>query len=108
MRRPGVARKDFRTWAGTVITMCALTELGSGETQTQAKKNLAQAIESAAKHLGNTPAICRKSYVHPEVINSYLNGKLLTALKQNDDQAVLESLHGLRPEEITMMKFLQE
>lgn len=100
--------KDFRTWAGTVITMCALTELGDGETQTQAKKNLSQAIESAAKHLGNTPAICRKSYVHPEVINSYLNGKLLTALKQNDDRAVLESLNGLRPEEITMMKFLQE
>jgi len=100
--------KDFRTWAGTVITMCALTELGDGETQTQAKKNLAQAIASAAKHLGNTPTICRKSYVHPEVINSYLNGKLLTALKQNDDRAVLESLNGLRPEEITMMKFLQE
>ena len=100
--------KDFRTWAGTVITTCALTELGDAETPTQAKKHVAQAIESAAKHLGNTPTICRKCYVHPEVINSYLNGKLLTALKQNDEQAVLESLRGLRPEEIAVMKFLQE
>jgi DNA topoisomerase I len=100
--------KDFRTWVGTVETVCALTELGEAETQTQAKKHLAQAIESAAKHLGNTPAICRKSYVHPEVINSYLDGKLLPALKRNDEQAIAESLHGLRPEEITVMKFLQE
>lgn len=100
--------KDFRTWAGTVITTCALTELGEAETQTQAKKQLAQAIESAAKHLGNTPTICRKCYVHPEVINSYLDGKLLSALKQGDEQAVAESLQGLRPEEIAVMKFLQE
>jgi DNA topoisomerase-1 len=100
--------KDFRTWVGTVLTVCALTELGEAETQTQAKKHLAQAIESAAKHLGNTPAICRKSYVHPEVINSYLDGKLLPALKQHDEEAVAESLQGLRPEEIAVMKFLQE
>ena len=100
--------KDFRTWAGTVMTACTLTELGDAETQTQAKKHLAQAIEAAAKHLGNTPTICRKCYVHPEVINSYLNGKLLTALKQHDERAVLASLDGLRPEEISVMKFLQE
>ncbi len=100
--------KDFRTWAGTVIAACALMELGEVETQTQAKKHVSQAIEAAAKHLGNTSTICRKCYVHPEVINSYLNGKLLSALKQNDEQAVLDSLHGLRPEEIAVMKFLQE
>jgi DNA topoisomerase I len=100
--------KDFRTWNGTVLTACALTEVGEAETQTQAKKHLAHAIESAAKHLGNTPAICRKCYVHPEVINSYLGGTLLTALKHHDEQAVAESLHGLRPEEIAVMMFLQE
>ncbi len=100
--------KDFRTWAGTVMTVCALAELGDAETQAQAKKRLAQAIESAAKHLGNTPTICRKCYVHPEVINSYLDGKLLAALKQHDEQAIAESLQGLRPEEIAVMKFLQE
>lgn len=103
-----ITAKDFRTWSGTVVTVCALTELGDAESQTLAKKHLAQAIEAAAKHLGNTPTICRKCYVHPEVINSYLDGKLLTALKQNDEQAVLESLDGLRPEEIAVMKFLQE
>lgn len=100
--------KDFRTWAGTVVTVCALTDLGEGETQTQAKKQVSRAIETAAEHLGNTPAICRKCYVHPEIINAYLNGALLSALKQDNVQAVLESLHGLRPEEIAVLKFLQE
>ncbi|GAC1392015.1 MAG: DNA topoisomerase IB [Ktedonobacteraceae bacterium] len=100
--------KDFRTWAGTVTTTCALQDLGEYETQTQAKKNIVRAIESASRHLGNTPAICRKSYIHPEVIDAYLNGSLLKALKQDDEQAVIEVLHGLHPEEISVLAFLEQ
>lgn len=99
--------KDFRTWAGTVTATCALLDLGEYESQTQAKKNVVRAIETAATHLGNTPAICRKSYVHPEIIDSYLNGELLKAVKQ-DEQAVVEALHGLRPEEISLLAFLEQ
>ena len=98
--------KDFRTWAGTVTATCALEDLGPFETQTQAKKNVVRAIEAASKHLGNTPAICRKSYVHPEIIDAYLNGSLLAALKRDDEQAVVEALHGLHPEEIAVLAFL--
>ncbi len=98
--------KDFRTWAGTVTATCALEDLGPFETQTQAKKNVVRAIEAASKHLGNTPAICRKSYVHPEIIDAYLNGSLLAALKRDDEQAVIEALHGLHPEEIAVLAFL--
>ncbi len=100
--------KDFRTWAGTVTATCALQDLGVYETQTQAKKNVVQAIESASKQLGNTPAICRKSYVHPEIIDAYLNGSLLKALKQDDEQAAVEALHGLHPEEISVLAFLEQ
>ena len=99
--------KDFRTWAGTVTATCALLDLGEYESQTQAKKNVVRAIEEAATHLGNTPAICRKSYVHPEILDAYLNGKLLQAVKQ-DEQAVVEALHGLRPEEISLLAFLEQ
>ncbi|MBV9257978.1 MAG: hypothetical protein JO215_08170, partial [Ktedonobacteraceae bacterium] len=63
--------------------------------------------ESAAQHLGNTPAICRKSYVHPEVIDSYLDGSLLHALKKQDEGAILDALEGLRPEEISVLAFLE-
>lgn len=100
--------KDFRTWAGTITTTCTLEDLGVYETQTQAKKNVVRAIESASKHLGNTPAICRKSYVHPEIIDAYLNGSLLKALKRGDEQSVVEALHGLHPEEISVLAFLEQ
>jgi len=100
--------KDFRTWAGTVTATCSLQDLGVYETQTQAKKNVVDAIKSASKQLGNTPAICRKSYIHPEIIDAYLNGSLLTALKSKDEQAVVEALHGLHPEEISVLAFLEQ
>ena len=99
--------KDFRTWAGTVAATCALLDLGEYESQTQAKKNVVRAIETAAQHLGNTPAICRKSYVHPEILDAYLNGSLLQAVKQ-DEQAIVEALHGLRPEEVSLLAFLEQ
>lgn len=100
--------KDFRTWAGTVTATCALEDIGLSETQTQAKKNVVRAIEAASQHLGNTPAICRKSYIHPEIIDAYLNGSLLDALKHDDEQAVVEALHGLHPEEIAVLAFLDQ
>ena len=98
--------KDFRTWAGTVMATCALLDLGDYETQTQAKKNVVQAIKSAAEHLGNTPAICRKSYVHPEVIDAYLQGSLQKAVQQQSQEEIQKALDGLKPEEIALLAFL--
>ena len=64
--------KDFRTWTGTVAAAAALEQLGKPETETQAKKNINQAIETTAYHLGNTKAVCRKCYVHTVIIDAYL------------------------------------
>lgn len=74
--------KDFRTWAGTVLAVNALNEVGVFDTKTAAKKGVTQAIDSVASKLGNTPAVCRSSYIHPVVIKCYLNGVLLTELKR--------------------------
>lgn len=63
-----ITAKDFRTWAGTVLAAMALQEFETFDSETQAKKNVVRAIENVAKQLGNTPTICRASYVHPEVI----------------------------------------
>ena len=60
--------KDFRTWAGTVLAALALAEFKKYDSQAEAKRNVVAAIEKVAKQLGNTPAICRKSYVHPEIL----------------------------------------
>ena len=66
-----ITAKDFRTWAGTVLAAVALKELESFDSAAQAKRNLRSAIERVAARLGNTPTICRKCYVHPEVLSSY-------------------------------------
>jgi DNA topoisomerase-1 len=72
--------KDFRTWAGTVLAAWALAELRAGRTQKQARANVVRAIERVAGRLGNTAAICRKCYVHPAVVESYLDGTLVENL----------------------------
>ncbi|HEX4708683.1 MAG TPA: DNA topoisomerase IB [Candidatus Udaeobacter sp.] len=63
--------KDFRTWAGTVLAAVALNEQGTFETKKQAKANIKTAICAVAELLGNTPAICRKCYVHPAILEAY-------------------------------------
>jgi len=73
---PDVSAKDFRTWAGTVLAVLALSALGTFTTQTQAKMNVRRAIEAVAGKLGNTPTICRKCYIHPEIVACYMEGSL--------------------------------
>jgi DNA topoisomerase I len=68
--------KDFRTWAGSVVAARALYQIGAFETQADAKRNIVQAIEAVAAALGNTKAVCRKCYIHPEILESYLEGEL--------------------------------
>jgi DNA topoisomerase-1 len=99
--------KDFRTWAGTILCTVALQEIGPFEKDTQAKKNVVQAVERVAERLGNTKAVCRKSYIHPEVIDSYLEGTLLDTLIQRTEEELEESIKGLDAEETTVLAFLR-
>jgi DNA topoisomerase-1 len=69
--------KDFRTWAGTVLAALALREFDEFSSEAEAKRNIVRAIESVAEKLGNTPAVCRKCYVHPGVIDAYLGGTVV-------------------------------
>jgi DNA topoisomerase-1 len=75
--------KDFRTWAGTVLTCAALRDFGPFASETQAKKNIIEAINSAASRLGNTRAVCRKCYVHPAVLDCYLAGAMPEVFSKN-------------------------
>lgn len=68
--------KDFRTWAATVLATCALREMPEFESETEAKRNVVAAIDGVARRLGHTRAVCRRSYVHPAVIDEYLDGTL--------------------------------
>ncbi len=99
--------KDFRTWAGTVLAAVALRELKQFKTKSQAKKNLVQAIEAVAQRLGNTPAVCRKCYIHPVVLESYLDGMTLDRVRQRAEQAPNGGATGLNTEEAAVLSFLQ-
>jgi DNA topoisomerase-1 len=74
--------KDFRTWAGTVLAAQMLREFEKYESDAQAKKNVVRAVESVAKRLGNTKAVCRKCYIHPAVLDAYLDGSMLKTVAQ--------------------------
>jgi len=95
--------KDFRTWAGTVLAACALGTTAHAASKRQANRNVVRAVESVAARLGNTPTICRKCYVHPAVIESYLDGTLASALRA---PASAERTDGLRPEEAAVLALL--
>jgi DNA topoisomerase-1 len=99
--------KDFRTWGGTVLAAMALQEFVKFDTKTQAKKNLLRAIEAVAQRLGNTPSICRKCYIHPEIMNAYLEGSMLDTFKKRAEQQ-LRNIAGLSAEEAAVLAFLQK
>jgi DNA topoisomerase I len=101
-----VTAKDFRTWAGTVLAALALREFERADSQATTKKNLRAAIEQVAQRLGNTPAICRKCYVHPEVLAAYIEGGL--ELKIKDEAPAPESATALKAEEKAVLAMLEK
>jgi DNA topoisomerase I len=101
--------KSFRTWAATVLAACALQEFPDYKSTAHAKRNVSKAVEAVAGMLGNTPAICRKSYIHPAIVDAYTDGSLprtkrstkLKAVPSPDEflqmeTAVLTWLHRLQ------------
>lgn len=94
--------KDFRTWEATVIVAHELRREGAAETKTATTHNEKEAISKAAEHLGNTPTILKKSYVHPAVLEGYESGALLGANPARE----LACHPGLRPEEVEVLAFL--
>ena len=98
-----ITAKDFRTWQGTVLAALALQEFQKFDNQAGAKKNIREAIQRVAARLGNTPTICRKCYIHPEVFESYLSDELV--LETGGAAAAAES--ALTPEEAAVFALLR-
>jgi DNA topoisomerase-1 len=102
-----VTAKDFRTWAGTVLAALALAEFKTFDSDAHAKKNLRAAIEKVASRLGNTPTICRKCYIHPEVVHSYLQGEMLLEVKEQVESELRKNLDTLKPAEAAVLGLLE-
>jgi DNA topoisomerase-1 len=90
--------KDFRTWGGTGYAALAFEDLGACESETEARKNVVAAVKVVAEKLGNRPATCRKYYIHPAVIEAYIEGSLLIHLKE---------ITGQRREEVCIIKLVE-
>ncbi len=99
--------KDFRTWSGTVNALIAFKEIGMAETDNEYKSNIKQALENVAAHLGNTPSVCRKYYVHPLIVNLYENHSIKKYLDELDAIEIDDGKTGLTREEKIVMKILE-
>jgi len=97
--------KDFRTWAGTVLVAQALFGCEPVENVRFARRNVTAAIKAVAERLGNTPAVCRKAYVHPAIVDAYMDGDLARALRRRGTRALNAS--ELRREEAQVLRFLE-
>ena len=93
-----ITAKDFRTWAGTVLAYRALRALQPGATDREARRNVVEAIRQTAERLGNTPAVARRSYVHPAVLHAYLDGDIGDALVEAAEEQASPPV-GTSPEE---------
>lgn len=102
-----ITAKDFRTWAGTKLAAEALQQFELFDTEAERKKAVLRAVEKVAKHLGNTPAICRSCYIHPAVLDGYLDGSLLKSLSEDTRNYLAENIEGMSAEEAAVTAFLR-
>ena len=99
--------KDFRTWGGTLLAAIGLAEHGTVEGETQAKKNVTAVCRSVAEKLGNTPAVCRASYISPPVIEQYLDGRTIADFRPRHLRVVSARDTGLDLEEQALLSLLR-
>jgi DNA topoisomerase I len=99
-----ITAKDFRTWAGTMLMARYLAIAEPFTSATQAKRVMSAAVKKVAAALGNTAAVCRKSYIHPAISDAYLSGAFV--LKLVEDRSSSKSA-GLRPEEVAVLRLLK-
>lgn len=91
--------KDYRTWAGSALALAVLREL-QWESETEAKRHVVEMVKGVAKQLGNTPAVCRKCYIHPAVVEKFMLGALAELPRPRVRK-------GLRAEEVALAMFLE-
>jgi len=96
--------KDFRTWAGTVTAATLLRDCEAFESEAQGKRNIVRTVESVAKRLGNTKAVCRKCYIHPAIFDAYLDGSMVRTMQQGARRVKIAALSG---DEVAVLALLQ-
>ena len=99
--------KDFRTWAGTLLCSIALAMEGQGASKTERKRKIKRAVQATSEQLGNTPAVCRSSYICPRLLDEYMDGKPFEMLRKKQKGSPVVRI-GMSKEERALLKFLRE
>ena len=104
---PEFSAKDFRTWGATLLAALKLAEIGPAAGETSRRKNIAKVIKKVAEQLGNTPNVCRDSYIHPVVLESYKKGIILEKINFRKKRRISQIENEYNPDEIALMNLFQ-
>lgn len=104
---PEFTAKDFRTWGGTLLAAIELAEIGADTDEKEINYNTVKAVKRVAGHLGNTPAVCRSSYIHPLVIEKYRKGITLNEFRPRAKRFIRRLEEEYQPEETALLKLLR-
>lgn len=99
--------KDFRTWGATLLAAVKLAEIGICDDESQIQKNIVKAVRTVADELGNTPAVCRSSYIHPNVLKAYSQGLVLDAFSPRKMRLAKRIEAEVEPEEAALLKLFE-
>jgi DNA topoisomerase I len=104
---PEFTLKDFRTWGASLLAAVKLAEAGPAETETEKKKKIVRVIKEVAEELGNTPAVCRSSYVHPAILAAFEKGVTLVEFQPSGHRSI-KKVARLEPEEKALIRFFRK
>jgi DNA topoisomerase-1 len=104
---PKFSAKDFRTWGGTLLAAVRLAELGKPEEEKAVKTNIVRAVKEVAEQLGNTPTVCRGSYIHPDVIRQYESGLTIEDFRPKKARRIRRIESDYDPEEKALLRMLE-
>ena len=104
---PQYSAKDFRTWGATMLAALELAEIGPVDDERQTKKNIVKVIKSVAEQLGNTPAICRASYIHPQILKAYEQGITVENFTPRKHRHLKRYETELEPAEVSLLEMFR-
>jgi DNA topoisomerase-1 len=105
---PDFSAKDFRTWGGTLMAAVELAEIGKAGNEQELKKNIVNAVKKVAEKLGNTPTVCRSSYIHPVILKFYERGITLDEFRGRKARQIHRIEAEYEPEEKALLKLFRE
>ncbi len=104
---PEFSAKDFRTWGGTLMAATELAEIGRAEAENEINKNIVKAVKKVAEQLGNTPTVCRGSYIHPLILDSYKKGVTIEEFRPRRARMLKSIREDIAPEEKALLKLFK-